>query len=114
MSHETIQASIAEGIIPEMPTVPASVRPLLEQLRQMLKGRVEVHSGVALESSGALNMRISLAGDVIHLEFTDPKPQVDVTFIMTLKRLIDGIKFEQDDVKCEISGFPDLTFPIQK
>lgn len=104
-------AGLAEAVLP---TVPASVRPIITMLSQFLNGKVQVHDGVALESSNVLNLRLSMIGDVVHVEMLDPKPLLDLNFIVTLKRNIDGVKLSADSVQCEIAGLPDPTFAIEK
>lgn len=95
----------------ELPKL-SGLQPVVDKLIQFLQGSVEIKDGVSITSNKVLNLRISLVGDVIHIQTVDPKPQLNMSFILHIKRDIDGIKLSHDKIQLEINGLPDPTFPI--
>lgn len=90
------------------------LKPTLEKLLTLLGGRLDVQDGVSLETAdNTLNLQLRLVGNVIQVTFSSPKPQVDLRYIVRLKRDVDGIRIFDDRLEIDIPGLPNPTFPIE-
>ena len=90
------------------------VRPSIEKLLQLLGGRLEVQPGVALETQdNSVSLTARLVGNSIHVEFLDPKPNLDLKYILDIKRLLSGLQIFEDRLVINIDNFPDSTLPIE-
>jgi len=49
---------------------------------------------------------------VIQITFQEPKPNVDLRYIIRLQRPVDGIRIFEDKLEVDIPGLPNPTFDI--
>jgi hypothetical protein len=90
-----------------------NVQPVLEMLRTLLDGRLEIQDGIALEAGEEINISIRRVANVVRVAFLDPKPNIDLHYIVDLQRPLDGVKIFQDYIEIEIPGLPDPRFDIE-
>ena len=89
------------------------LKPTLEKIRTLLGGRLDVQDGVALETAdNTLKLQLRLVGNVIQITFQEPKPNVDLRYIIRLQRPVDGIRIFEDKLEVDIPGLPNPTFDI--
>lgn len=90
------------------------LRPSIEKFLQLLGGRLEVQNGVALETQeNSISLTARLVGNSIQIEFLDPKPNLDIQYLLDIKRLINGLQIFENKLIVNLSGFPDPTLPIE-
>lgn len=102
---------MADQVWSKGPTL-SGLRDAIETLRTLLRGRLEVQDGVAITSRDGIDLRIRLVGNVIHVQFEDPKPQAEVNYVFRLLRNIDGVKITDSGMDIQIEGLPDPHFDI--
>jgi hypothetical protein len=89
------------------------IKPTLAKLREFLGGRLAVQDGVAIQShDNAVNLQVRLVGGVIQITCLDPRPTVDLHYIIQLVRDIAGIRVYEDRVEIDIPNLPNPTFDI--
>lgn len=89
-----------------------NLRPAIQQLREMLRGRLEFQDGVAVQTQQALRLNMRLVGDVIHVQFEEPMPQAEVQYVFHLLRAITGLTVTDSKLAIQIQGLPDPSFDI--
>jgi hypothetical protein len=107
MAMQAVTSAFSSG--PEL----SGLKPTLTKLRELLGGRLDVQSGVAIEShDSAVNLQLRLVGNVMQITFLDPKPQVSIQYIIQLVRDLDGVRIFEDHLEIDIADFPSPKFPI--
>lgn len=89
------------------------IRPALQQIRELLRGRLQVQDGVAIESPGSIQLNMRLVGDEIYIQLEPPMPQADVNYVFRLKRNILGLRISDNKLSIELDGLPDPVFEIR-
>ena len=89
-----------------------NVRETLGKLRSFLKGDYSVRDGVNLKSKGTLDLRMSLDGDNIKIEFLNDKPEVDIRYIIKIVSSLNGILANDNSITLNLNGLPDPTFEV--
>jgi len=110
--HITAEAAVSAAFT-KGPAL-TGLKPTLEKLRTLLGGRLDVQSGVAIESrDNTLNLQLRLVGNVMQITFIDPKPKVDIQYIIRLARDLDGVRIYENYLEVDLPGLPNPTFDIE-